>query len=822
MIFLRSAHSLRRAATRRFGRAHSLAALMLLFMLLTSLNVQAVGATSLSQSDTGGNWLKLQAGEYRPGQLVVKFRDPAGGTRLTNQGLQPERLLKDDLVAPYHISRFETFDGLPGFVRYYTDSTTDLNKLATALSLDPQVESVEANHIRRIARGASDKLYNQATDTTDITTYRQWYLKKINIEALWDVTTGNNQVVAVVDTGINPFHEDLAGRVDLTHSYNFVEGYAPGTFGNNALIWDDNGHGTAVAGIIGAKSDNGRGIAGINWKTTLLSVKVLDASGSGDDVTIAQGIQYATDNQARIINLSLGGSQSAFIEAYAVQYAQNKGVLIVAAAGNSSDIIRPSYPAAYRNVLVVAATDRADKVTDFSSGGSYVSVAAPGADIFTTYCYFLNPALDRSGSTNYTGQGCSNPDPSRYLGSRTNVVDCNNNDLTSCYHEFSTGSLYIYDDGTSFSAPIVSGLASLIVAVNPNISNDQIKMMLEATATDIGPTGRDPYSGYGRVDAGALARALSGGDYSPNSKSFLQGIVTGANPNDVIVNLDPPNTNKNLDPSNGGFRFDNLGARVYQLRVAIPKRGIVLGPVALYPNGQYGNIINVNFDIASGTIVCGEGAVCPGNQNVTPGQPVTPTPPPPNPLAPNSVFFNSTPPLPGAAYFPDTGHNLSGSFRGYWEAHGGLSVFGFPISEEFQEQSSTDGRTYIVQYFQRNRFEFHPENNEANRVLLGLLGSELTRGRGFPPGVPIPNSPTAQYFPETGHTLSDRFLTYWNANGGVAIFGYPISEPIQEGPYLVQYFERNRFEFHPENRPPYDVLLGLLGSDLARNRNYIR
>jgi hypothetical protein len=107
--------------------------------------------------------------------------------------------------------------------------------------------------------------------------------------------------------------------------------------------------------------------------------------------------------------------------------------------------------------------------------------------------------------------------------------------------------------------------------------------------------------------------------------------------------------------------------------------------------------------------------------------------------------------------------------------------------------------------------------------LLGLLGSEATTGKvEFPPVDPIPPTANAVYFSETGHTLKNQFLAYWKANGGLAIFGYPISEAFQDGPYYVQYFQRNRFELHPENYgTPYEVLLGLLGTDLAQNRGYI-
>jgi hypothetical protein len=180
-------------------------------------------------------------------------------------------------------------------------------------------------------------------------------------------------------------------------------------------------------------------------------------------------------------------------------------------------------------------------------------------------------------------------------------------------------------------------------------------------------------------------------------------------------------------------------------------------------------------------------------------------------------------------YFAATGHTLGGGFLAYWRANGGLPIFGFPISEEFTERSPIDGKDYTVQYFERNRFEYHPENKGTPyEVLLGLLGRDLTLGRVFataPP--PLESTPVRAYFAATGHSLSGEFLTYWLDNGGLAIFGYPLSEPFVEvsptdgKPYLVQYFERNRFELHPENPEPYNVLLGLLGTDSARLKGYI-
>ncbi|MGA7729740.1 MAG: PQQ-dependent sugar dehydrogenase [Chloroflexia bacterium] len=178
--------------------------------------------------------------------------------------------------------------------------------------------------------------------------------------------------------------------------------------------------------------------------------------------------------------------------------------------------------------------------------------------------------------------------------------------------------------------------------------------------------------------------------------------------------------------------------------------------------------------------------------------------------------------------FPETGVTLSNAhgFLGYWQAHGGLAQFGYPLTPETIEVSPTDGRTYITQWFERNRFEYHPENADPQyRVLLGLLGRDLSRGREnearFRP-VPDPNSPACLYFRETGHTLCHSFKRYWEQNGGLALYGYPLSEELEEKnptdgkTYTVQYFERNRFEYHPENKgSPYEVLLGLLGAQFG-------
>ncbi|HET6260669.1 MAG TPA: hypothetical protein VFG99_00335, partial [Chloroflexia bacterium] len=170
-----------------------------------------------------------------------------------------------------------------------------------------------------------------------------------------------------------------------------------------------------------------------------------------------------------------------------------------------------------------------------------------------------------------------------------------------------------------------------------------------------------------------------------------------------------------------------------------------------------------------------------------------------------------------------TGFRVANRFSGYWQRYGGLASFGYPISGERMEKSATDGKEYVVQWFERARFEYHPENaGTPYEVLLGLLGTQITVGRTFARSQPFQSSQTDLYFPETGHGLRGRFREHWASTGGLFLYGYPISEEIREvsptdgKEYTVQYFERARFELHPEHAAPFDVLLGLLGRQLYK------
>lgn len=174
-------------------------------------------------------------------------------------------------------------------------------------------------------------------------------------------------------------------------------------------------------------------------------------------------------------------------------------------------------------------------------------------------------------------------------------------------------------------------------------------------------------------------------------------------------------------------------------------------------------------------------------------------------------------------YFPQTGHSLAYGFLYYWLNNGGLARFGYPITEEFDELNPADGKIYTVQYFERARFEYHPENKGTPyEVLQGLLGREVTADRRFATVPPTQQDGQSVYFPQTGHSLSGVFLDYWRSKGGLMQFGYPISEPLQENGFAVQYFERVRMEHHPEYAgTPYEVLLGLLGRELLVKRGWL-
>ncbi|HVF99708.1 MAG TPA: hypothetical protein VND68_07705 [Chloroflexia bacterium] len=230
------------------------------------------------------------------------------------------------------------------------------------------------------------------------------------------------------------------------------------------------------------------------------------------------------------------------------------------------------------------------------------------------------------------------------------------------------------------------------------------------------------------------------------------------------------------------------------------------------PGVQGGAVVSGNTvaweDFPSGDVETGESDVKAATvSGVTSAAPGGKTLPPPALL-----------PGRGSRTFPETGKTVSGAFLDYWDKNGGLAQQGFPISEVMGEVSDLNGKAYTVQYFERAVFEYHPENQPPYNVLLSQLGTFQYKKK-YPNGAPSQKAqPGGRPFPETGKTVSGRFLEYWQQNGGLAQQGLPLSDPFQEKSdtdgktYTVQYFERAVFEAHPENPAPYDVLLSLLGT----------
>lgn len=280
----------------------------------------------------------------------------------------------------------------------------------------------------------------------------QWNLPIIETNRGWQLTKGSNDViVAVVDTGVDINHPDLKGR--LLKGYNVID--------PNKDPVDDVGHGTHVAGIISATVNNNEGIAGMMWGGKLLPVKALDNTGSGTTYSVAQGIIWATDQGAKVINLSLGNYADAQFLHEAIKYAYDRDVVIVAATGNDNTE-RPGYPAAYPEVLSVSATDYNLNRASFSNYGDYIDVMAPGESIASTY-----------------------PD-----------------------------NQYAALSGTSMASPHVAALAGLIRSINPELKNTEVMEIIRNNVIDLGDSGRDKYFGFGQVDVFSALEA-AGGNSSP-------------------------------------------------------------------------------------------------------------------------------------------------------------------------------------------------------------------------------------------------------------------------------------------------------------------
>ncbi len=404
------------------------------FCILCSLALYGVGVSAGAPQPPLDSATRLPAKQppaFKAGQILVAFKPGAAlNERQTILETRSLRVLKQIEALGVSVLAVPA-----GRERSMVD---ELGRL-------PAVRYAELNYLMQASGTPNDPSFGQ-----------QWNMNAINGPAAWDVSTGSiSTTIAILDTGIDLTHPDLQDKI--VAGYDFVN--------NDATAQDDEGHGTHCAGIAAASSNNGVGVAGVNWQARLMPVKVLDNEGSGTYADVAEGLHWAADHGATVISMSFGGSGESQTLREAVDYAYGRGALMAAAAGNEYQEGNPvTYPAALEHVIGVAATTISNWHAWYSNTGYYVDIAAPGGEAG-------NAVL----STLWTSSGHS----------------------------------YGRLAGTSMAAPHVAGLAALIKAVNPALTPAQIEWVMEYTAADLGDRGRDDVFGWGRINALAAVNAAT-------------------------------------------------------------------------------------------------------------------------------------------------------------------------------------------------------------------------------------------------------------------------------------------------------------------------
>ncbi len=365
---------------------------------------------------------------------------------LTNEIMEQEAISgRENMVLVQYISGFDSRRNMaadravrsrcainPEVELLELDESVDTAEYIMKLKENPHVRFVERNKKLRLFSFPNDPYYSS-----------QWALTQIQAVEAWELLPPGQQdiIVAVIDSGIKSNHLDLCNRIS-PGGYNFLL--------NNHDINDVQGHGTAVAGVIAAETNNGIGIAGVAGpnRVKILPLKTSDSEGYSYLSDVIAAIDYAIEQQVKVINISMGSPKYSEIENAAIQRAINKGICVVAAAGNDGNSSY-NYPASHPGVISVGSIKPDCLVSHFSNYNDKVDLTAPGEDVYS----------------------CS------YDGSYRSVT------------------------GTSFSAPIVSATAALLITANPALTPSEIENILGQSAVDLGTPGKDPYYGYGVVNA---------------------------------------------------------------------------------------------------------------------------------------------------------------------------------------------------------------------------------------------------------------------------------------------------------------------------------
>ena len=427
-------------------------------LLLALFTIAVVGVDRSAAQDAQGDAV--------PGELIVGFI-PSATAWQEQRAVEKARGEMEE--------RIESVDA--ALVTVDPDRTED----ATArLERNPAVDFVEPNYVLRANRIPNDRSFGDQWGLRNLGHFDGKVGADISATAAWDVTTATNAIVAVVDTGVSYMHPDLIGNAWRNpgdppnglddDSDDFTDDvFGADFFSNDSNPDDDGGHGTHVAGIIGGQGNNAVGVSGVSWDVNVMSLKFLDENGEGNTADAANAIDFAVAHGARIVNASWGGPSFSQALYGAIRRAGERGSMVVAAAGNegANSDANPDYPAAFDlpNVVSVAATDRGDRLLDFSNyGAKSVDLAAPGDDIYSTVPTVTDP---------------------------------------SGYASFS---------GTSMAAPFVSGAAALYLSRYPQASVDQIKAALLQSVDRLPSLAGKTVTG-GRLN---VARAL--GAASPSTR----------------------------------------------------------------------------------------------------------------------------------------------------------------------------------------------------------------------------------------------------------------------------------------------------------------
>lgn len=475
-----------------------------------------------------------------PTEVLVKFRGPSfqlpgegsisnkSGRLIVNLEKQPDASLPIPLQFIKKTNRFRTIErvipasklekeqvgSLDGIFKFTLIDPTKMSDALTSLYLLPEVEFAEPNYIFSATLEPNDPFYldqypnvTQGRDPNWNPPFDyQWNLKIINARVGWDQTVGDQDIItAVIDTGVD------CSLVELTKvclpGYDFIS--------TDTDPMDDNGHGTHVAGTIAELGNNAIGGAGLAWGSKILPIKALDQAGGGTLDQIYQAILFAVNNNADVINMSLGYGPAPVIAStlkLALDEAQAQGVVVVASAGNSNiDLSQGFWPASYPTVISVGATDHQDVKASYSNFGNSLTLSAPGG-------------------------GGAEQDGNNYLG--RNILSLRSNNNGAPVNMGGAASVvsndYLRARGTSMAAPHVTGLAALILSNNPNLIGqpELVRNVLANGSDDLGVPGFDSLYGFGRINVG----------------KSLQEMDTTPLP---IANLLSPIANSMVNPNNG-------------------------------------------------------------------------------------------------------------------------------------------------------------------------------------------------------------------------------------------------------------------------------